>query len=271
MYERRRQQELRRQIQQKEHELETLSQNKERLKQHLHSTGKPMPEMVNSYNQRSNSPLRDKVPSPKRNNFVPNFGSMNTRRANGVEETDSKFRDRTPPTRLHPHDVPTKQKSPASPLRNKSGSPTRQYNLGASIDPNRVSTQEYLNQLVNDNESLQRRLNLVLQELDRVNRDRGNLIQQYNMTEKDVQNMQRLIDSEDATDKMNNNLQVDVMGHRDNNENFKHRITETDQTRTDAIGRLRVLQAERDRKSSILDEIREDLNTKLHLLKELEE
>ena len=91
------------------------------------------------------------------------------------------------------------------------------------------------------------------------------------MTEKDVQNMQRLIDSEDATDKMNNNLQVDVMGHRDNNENFKHRITETDQTRTDAIGRLRVLQAERDRKSSILDEIREDLNTKLHLLKELEE
>ena len=102
---------------------------------------------------------------------------MNTRRANGVEETDSKFRDRTPPTRLHPHDVPTKQKSPSSPLRNKSGSPTRQYNLGASIDPNRVSTQEYLNQLVNDNESLQRRLNLVLQELDRVNRDRTQIEQ----------------------------------------------------------------------------------------------
>lgn len=101
---------------------------------------------------------------------------MNSRRGNGVEETDSKFRDRTPPTRLQPHDVPTRQKSPASPLRNKSGSPSRQYNLGASIDPNRVSTQEYLNQLVNDNESLQRRLNLVLQELDRVNRDRGDLI-----------------------------------------------------------------------------------------------
>ena len=110
---------------------------------------------------------------------------MNSRRGNGVEEADSKFRDRTPPTRLqphdvptrlHPHDVPAKQKSPASPLRNKSGSPSRQYNLGASIDPNRVSTQEYLNQLVNDNESLQRRLNLVLQELDRVNRDRGDLI-----------------------------------------------------------------------------------------------
>ena len=91
------------------------------------------------------------------------------------------------------------------------------------------------------------------------------------MTEKDVQNMQRLIDGEDATDKMNNNLQVDVMGQRDTNHEYKTRITQTDQTRTDAIGRLRVLQAERDRKSSILDEIREDLNRKLHLLKELEE
>lgn len=83
--------------------------------------------------------------------------------------------------------------------------------------------------------------------------------------------MQRLIDGEDATDKMNNNLQVDVMGQRDTNHDYKGRITQTDQTRTDAIGRLRVLQAERDRRSSILDEIREDLNRKLHLLKELEE
>ena len=83
--------------------------------------------------------------------------------------------------------------------------------------------------------------------------------------------MQRLIDQEDSTDKMNNNLQVDVMGHRDNNIDCKNRITSTDQQRTDAIGRLRVLQAERDRKASILDEMREDLNRKLHLLKELEE
>ena len=61
------------------------------------------------------------------------------------------------------------------------------------------------------------------------------------------------------------------MGHRDNNIDCKNRITSTDQQRTDAIGRLRVLQAERDRKASILDEMREDLNRKLHLLKELEE
>ena len=45
------------------------------------------------------------------------------------------------------------------------------------------------------------------------------------MTEKDVQNMQRLIDGEDATDKMNNNLQVDDMGQRDSNHDFKGRIT----------------------------------------------
>ena len=40
--------------------------------------------------------------------------------------------------------------------------------------------------------------------------------------------MQRLIDGEDSTDKMNNNLQVDVMGQRDTNHDFKSRITQTD-------------------------------------------
>ena len=68
------------------------------------------------------------------------------------------------------------------------------------------------------------------------------------MGEKDVANMQRQIDGEDMTDKMNGDLQVDVMGQRDNNKDVKFRLANTDATRTDAIARLRVLQAERDRK-----------------------
>ena len=91
------------------------------------------------------------------------------------------------------------------------------------------------------------------------------------MGEKDVANMQRLIDDEDQTDKMNNNLQVDVMGQRDQNKDFKSQIGITDQDRNSAIGNLRVLQAERDRKASILDEIKQDLNRKHLMLKELEE
>lgn len=143
--------------------------------------------------------------------------------------------------------------------------------MPSSIDPNRVSSSDYLNQLYNDNESLQRRLNLVLQELDRVNRDRGNLIQKYNMCEKEVANMQRQIDGEDMTDKMNGELQVDVISNRDKNKDYKMRIGETDTVRTDAIARLRVLQAERDRKGQIVDEIKGDLQRKHAMIKELEE
>ena len=61
------------------------------------------------------------------------------------------------------------------------------------------------------------------------------------MGEKDVMHMQRQIDGEDMTDKMNGDLQVDVMSQRDNNKDIKGRLTSTDAIRTDAIGRLRVL------------------------------
>ena len=83
--------------------------------------------------------------------------------------------------------------------------------------------------------------------------------------------MQRLIDNEDQTDKMNNGLQVDVMSSREQNKGFKSQIGKTDHDRTQAIAELRVLQAERDRRASILDEIKQDLNRKHIMLKELEE
>ena len=91
------------------------------------------------------------------------------------------------------------------------------------------------------------------------------------MGEKDVQGMQRLIDGEDATDKMNGDLQVDVMSQRDQNGDYKHRLADTDAGRTDAIARLRILQAERDRRACIVDELKGDLQRKHGMVKELEE
>ena len=67
------------------------------------------------------------------------------------------------------------------------------------------------------------------------------------------------LNGEDGHDKINNDLQVDVNGTRDTNINFKRQITETDGTRTDAIQRLRALQAERDRKGHMCTEITNDL------------
>jgi len=57
-----------------------------------------------------------------------------------------------------------------------------------------------------DNSSLQKRLNLVLTELDRVNRDRSNLVQKVSVIDQDVKTMQRQLNNEDGADKINNEL-----------------------------------------------------------------
>jgi hypothetical protein len=98
------------------------------------------------YKRGSNSPLRTKEASPYRGPHVPNFGSMHS--GPGVDEFGSKARDLTPPTRLQPVPVgdPPRGRSPGSPLRQKSGSPTRSYPLpSTAVDRSRVSTQDYLN------------------------------------------------------------------------------------------------------------------------------
>jgi len=57
-----------------------------------------------------------------------------------------------------------------------------------------------------DNDSLQKRLNLVLQELDRVNRDKSSLLHKSNRVRSDVDTMQRQLNSEDNADQINNDL-----------------------------------------------------------------
>ena len=66
-------------------------------------------------------------------------------------------------------------------------------------------------------------------------------------------------------------MQMDVNGQRDNNVNVKRAISETDMTRTDAIQKLRQLQGERDRKTHMVDELKDDLSKKLSLVKQLEQ
>lgn len=100
---------------------------------------------------------------------------------------------------------------------------------------------DYLIQLQNDNSSLQRRLNLVLQELDRVNRDRSNLAQKFKIAEKDVNQMKWMLKEEDLDDKINRDLQMELNAVRDKNKDTKIRISEIDARRSDAIAQLRIL------------------------------
>mgnify|MGYP000754813636 CR=1 FL=1 len=182
----------------------------------------------------------------------------------------------------------SRKRSPESPLRQKSlsrsRSPKRDLALRdashglvtgpgprASISPVRTASGEYLSQLQHDNSSLQRRLNLVLQELDRVNRDRGALVQKLNLQEQEISQMQAKLNNEDDADKLNSHLQMDVNGHRDTNTGIKRSIQDTDMARTDAIAKLRALQADRDRRAQMADELRNDLQKKMAVCKQLEQ
>ena len=59
-------------------------------------------------------------------------------------------------------------------------------------------------------------------------------------------------------------------GQRDQNVGIKARISETDMTRTEAIQKLRLLQAERDRKTHMVAELNDDLAKKVELSKTME-
>ena len=54
--------------------------------------------------------------------------------------------------------------------------------------------------------SLQKRLNLVLQELDRVNRDRSKMVNNMAIVEKEVNHMQNKLADHDDADRQNNGI-----------------------------------------------------------------
>lgn len=64
---------------------------------------------------------------------------------------------------------------------------------------------------------------------------------------------------------------MDVNGNREGNVRYKRDITDVDMSRTDAIQKLRNLQADRDRRGHMVDELKGDLASKLALCKQMEQ
>ena len=83
------------------------------------------------------------------------------------------------------------------------------------VSPVRSASNEYIMQLRQDNVSLQKRLNLVLQELDRVNRDRSSLVQKLSHVDQEISSLQGRLNAEDEADRRNNDFQLDLNGQRD--------------------------------------------------------
>ena len=201
------------------------------------------PAVHTSYKRSSNSPLRqgrDGSNGPQPTSFASRSGSASGGYNRDLAITETGARNTftsgqpqsysrsgvasRPPIPQVDNYVASRQKSPKSPgsLRKKVGSqsPNRDIdmrdasyglmtgsnNVRQSISPVRTASNEYIEQLRTDNTSLQKRLSLVLQELDRVNRDKSSLLHKTNRLNQDVDTMQRQLNSEDNADKINNDL-----------------------------------------------------------------
>lgn len=84
-----------------------------------------------------------------------------------------------------------------------------------------------------------RRLNLVLQELDRVQKEKNDLIDRMGMVEKDQKSLQRMLNGDDKVDKVNRYMQDDLLYERDRNMKLNDKIKEEEQDKNDLLRELR--------------------------------
>ena len=91
-----------------------------------------------------------------------------------------------------------------------------------------------------------RRLNLVIQELERVNREKDDLYARLKHTVKETSEVQRLVNGEDNVDKVNKYMQDDLAYERDRNLKVKSQIKELDLYRQDLLIQVRRLQEQQD-------------------------
>lgn len=84
-----------------------------------------------------------------------------------------------------------------------------------------------------------RRLNLVLQELDRVQKEKDELMERMDARQADQINLQRILDGENKFDKVNRYLQDDLAYERDRNIKVRNKIKEEEKYTNELLRELR--------------------------------
>lgn len=84
-----------------------------------------------------------------------------------------------------------------------------------------------------------RRLNLVLQELDRVQKEKDELMERMDARQADQINLQRILDGENKFDKVNKYLQDDLAYERDRNIKVRNKIKEEEKYTNELLRELR--------------------------------
>eukprot|EP00347_Sterkiella_histriomuscorum_P005910 403354803 len=129
---------------------------------------------------------------------------------------------------------------------------------------------DHINAIQNDNSSLMRRLNLVMQEHDRVKREKEDIYQRLKQSAIEASELKKLLQCEDNVDKVNNYMNEDLVYERDRNHKVKQQIKDLDLYRTDLINELRKLQDRSDEISKSNQDLGFQLNQKASKFQDLE-
>ena len=116
------------------------------------------------------------------------------------------------------------------------GTERRSSDQQQTIPP--AAVREHIANLQGDNASLMRRLNLVLQELDRVQKEKEDIQQRQLLVSKDANALQKIIAGEDNTDKMNKYMNDDLSYEKDRNQKLQQRIKGEEIYKNDMIREL---------------------------------
>jgi chromosome segregation ATPase len=115
-----------------------------------------------------------------------------------------------------------------------------------------------------------RRLNLVLQELERVTHEKNSLLDQVDCSSKDIDEMHMIINGEDNTDKVNRYMQDDLGVERSQNTELKDRIKDAERTSSNLVQELKKLQNEGESRANENTHFDSELLDKVGRVKELE-
>jgi len=101
-----------------------------------------------------------------------------------------------------------------------------------------VHMEQHAQNLQNDNTSIMRRLNLVLQELERIQKEKDELKKQYIAACKTSQELQQLVNGEDNMDKANRYMHDDLAYEKDRNSKLHAKVQDEELVKNRLLAEL---------------------------------
>lgn len=109
---------------------------------------------------------------------------------------------------------------------------------GASQEARDRLYRERIEAMTQDNQSLQRRLNQVNSELERIQRENEDIVRSIEMNDSDVARLNKMISLKDDTDAQNSVMEMDVQRIKDANADLNQKLNDQEFMTNDASNKL---------------------------------